>query len=118
MIKGIHGMFFSDEAQALREFLRDKLQLPNTDVGHGWLIFKFGEGDMGVHPTDFEGAPKSGTHDISFYCDDITQTVSELKGRGVEFDDEIKDQGYGHCIHFTMPGGVRVELYEPKYGKD
>ena len=30
-------------------------------------------------------------------------------------DDEIEDRRYGLCVHFTMPGGVRVELYEPKY---
>ena len=33
---------------------------------------------MGCHPADEEGAP-SGTHDISFYCDDIEKTVAELK---------------------------------------
>ena len=24
----------------------------------------------------------SGTHDISFYCDDVEETMAELKGRG------------------------------------
>ncbi len=117
MIKGVHAMFYSDKAEEMRAFVRDKLQLKTTDVGGGWLIFDFDKGDMGVHPTNFEGAPKSGTHDISFFCDDIHKTVEELKGRGVEFDGEITDQGYGHVIAFTMPGGVKVELYQPKYAK-
>jgi hypothetical protein len=117
MIKGVHAMFYSSEADALRAFIRDKLRLPSTDVGHGWLIFDFSEADLGVHPTDHPGSPATGKHDISFYCDDIESTVAELRGRGVEFSDQVSDQGYGLTIHFTMPGNVKVELYQPKYKK-
>ena len=117
MIKGMHGLFYSSEPEALRAFLRDKLQLSSTDVGEGWLIFDVPEADLGVHPTAPDGGSPSGTHAISFYCDDIKETVAELGGRGVTFDDEISDQGWGHLIHFTMPGGIRVDLYQPKYTK-
>src|SRR5690606_35671985 len=103
--------------EELRAFLRDRLQLPATDVGEGWLIFDVAAGELGVHPTHFPGSPPSGTHQISFFCDDIENTVAELRARGVEFDDGITDQGYGLAIHFTMPGDVRVELYEPRYEK-
>lgn len=116
MIQGVHAMFYSSEAEALREFIRDKLRLPHTDVGEGWLIFDLPEGDVGCHPTDHRGPP-SGTHSVSFYCDDIETTVSELQGRGVEFTDAISDRGYGLVTHFTMPGGVEVELYQPRYQK-
>jgi len=118
MIQGIHAMFYSSEAAELRAFLRDKLQLPFTDVGGGWLIFDAPSGDVGVHPTDHEGSPPSGTHDVSFFCDDIEATVAELRGRGVEFTDGVADQGYGLVTHFTMPGGVTVELYQPRYSKN
>ena len=117
MIKGVHAMFYSSEAQALREFMRDKLGLSHTDVGQGWLIFDVAEGDIGCHPTDHAGSPASGTHGVSFYCDDIQATVSELSQRGVKFDDGIVDQGYGLVTHFTMPGDVKVELYQPSYQK-
>lgn len=115
MITGIHGMFYSSEAEELRLFLRDKLGLPARDVGGGWLINDFAKADMGCHPIDHDGAPASGTHQVSFTCEDIEGTVKTLRERGVVFDDEITDQGYGLCIHFKMPGGVAVELYEPKY---
>ncbi len=39
MVRGVHTMFYTSEAEALREFLRDKLGFPATDVGGGWLIF-------------------------------------------------------------------------------
>jgi hypothetical protein len=116
MIKGIHGMFYSSKAAELRDFLRDKLALPFTDTGGGWLIFDFAAGDLGVHPTD-DDESMSGTHDISFFTDDLEGTVKELEARDVKFDDAISDQGYGLVTHFTMPGGVKVQLYQPKYSK-
>ena len=116
MIRGVHTMFYTSEADGLRAFLRDKLGLPATDVGEGWLIFDLPEADMGCHPVDDEGAV-SGTHDISFYCDDIEQTVSELKARGVEFTEPVADRGYGFVTHFRVPGGFQVQLYQPRYSK-
>ena len=118
MIKGVHTMFYSSEAKELRAFIKDKLQFSYTDTGDGWLIFDLPEADMGCHPAEGEDAKFSGKHDISFYCDDINETVNELKSRGVEFTDEITDAGYGLVTHFIMPGGVKVQLYEPMYKKE
>jgi hypothetical protein len=117
MITGIHGMFYSSQPTELRAFVRDKLRLPCTDVGEGWLIFDFRHGDLGVHPTANDTEAVSGQHDISFFTDDIAETVAELTARGVTFDDGIADYGYGLATHLTMPGGVRVQLYQPKYEK-
>ncbi len=116
MIRGLHAMFYSSQAAELRAFLRDKLGLKGTDVGDGWLIFDAPEADLGVHPTDGEEAP-SGTANISFYCDDITQTVRELRAKGVEFTQEVEDHGYGLVTFFKVPGGFTIQLYQPKYEK-
>jgi hypothetical protein len=117
MIRGLHGLFYSSDADATRAFLRDQLRLPYSDVGEGWLIFDLPEGDVGVHPLEEGGQPRAGTHDVSFYCDDIRGTVAELRARGVQFRGEVADQGYGLVTYLTMPGGVEVQLYEPKYVK-
>jgi predicted enzyme related to lactoylglutathione lyase len=117
LIKGVHTMFYSSEPDAFRSFLRDKLRLPHTDVGEGWLIFDLPEADMGCHPADPEHGAPSGTHNISFYCDDIQKTVAELKSRGVEFTHEIADHGYGLVTFFKAPGGFEVQLYQPRYTK-
>ena len=117
MIKGVHTMFCSSQPQELRAFIRDKLGFPHTDVGDGWLIFDLPEADMGCHPAEEQEGRGSGTHHISFYCDDIEKTVAELKGRGVEFTDEVTDMGYGLVTHFRVPGGFELQLYEPKYSK-
>ena len=122
MIKGVHTMFYSSDAEGLRIFLRDKLNLKATDVGGGWLIFDLPEADMGVHPSsenaeNGETSSPSGTHDISFYCDDIYKTVEELKSKGVTFKDGIEDQGYGLVTYFLVPGDFHIQLYQPKYEK-
>jgi catechol 2,3-dioxygenase-like lactoylglutathione lyase family enzyme len=116
MIRGVHTMFYSSEPEALRAFVRDKLGFSATDAGDGWLIFDLPEADMGVHPTEGAGPP-SGTPDISFYCDDIRQTVAELQEKGVQFAHDVEDHGYGLVTHFWMPGGFCVQLYEPRYRK-
>lgn len=116
MIRGVHTMFYTSEPEALRAFLRDKLGFPATDVGGGWLIFDLPAADMGCHPADATHAP-SGTHDISFYCDDIHRTVEDLKKRGVEFTKPVTDQGYGLAAYFKVPGGFELQLYQPSYSK-
>ena len=114
MIRGMHAMFYSSEARLLREFFRDKLGFPASDVGGGSLIFDATEADLGVHPTERDG-PASGTADISFYCDDVRQTVSELLAEGVEFAQEVEDRGYELVTHFRVPGGFTVQHYQPRY---
>jgi catechol 2,3-dioxygenase-like lactoylglutathione lyase family enzyme len=117
MIRGVHTMFYTSEPEALRAFLRDKLGFPATDVGGGWLIFELPEADMGCHPADEQDGVPSGTHSISFYCDDVHETRRELAERGVEFTDDVADRGYGLVTHFRMPGGLEVQLYQPLYEK-
>jgi hypothetical protein len=118
MIRGLHGLLYSSDESATRAFFRDQLQLPTNDIGGGWLIFDLPEADLGVHPVDTEdGGGTAGTHDVSFYCDDIQGTVAELQGRGVVFKGDIHDHGYGYVTYIDVPGGIVLQLYEPKYQK-
>ena len=54
-ITSIHTLIYSDDAPATRVFLRDVLGWPYVEDaaggGEGWLIFKSGRSEMGVHPT-------------------------------------------------------------------
>ncbi len=115
MIRGIHGLLYSKDAEATRAFFRDQVKLPGSDVGEGWWIFDFPEGDLGIHPA--EDPADAGLHDVSIYCDDIHGTVRELESRGVVFTAEVADHGYGLVTYFRVPGGIRVQLYEPRYVK-
>lgn len=115
MIRGIHGLLYSSDPEATRKFFREAMKLPGSDIGDGWWIFDFAEGDLGVHAV--EDPSDAGDHDVSFYCDDIHGTVADLKSRGVRFTQDVEDHGYGLVTHFTAPGGITIQLYEPRYEK-
>lgn len=119
MIRGVHTMFYTSEPEALRAFLRDVIGLEGTDVGGGWLIFDVPEAEMGCHPAETgEGhVVESGMPHISFYCDDLDETMAELRARGVEFVEDVADVGYGRHTRFVAPGDFTIELYQPSYRK-
>jgi catechol 2,3-dioxygenase-like lactoylglutathione lyase family enzyme len=117
MIRGMHAMFYTSQPEALRAFFRDKLGFTGFDVGDGWLIFNMNEADLGCHPAEVEQGNPSGMPSVSFYCDDIKQTVKELKDQGVEFVDEVADHGYGLVTHFRAPGDFNIQLFQPLYRK-
>jgi predicted enzyme related to lactoylglutathione lyase len=73
------------------------------------------EGDMGCHPADEKDGAVSGTHNISFCCDDMEKTVEELKVKGVNLKSKVEDQGYGFVTYFLAPGDLWIQLYQPKY---
>ncbi len=115
VILGVHGMFFSSRPSLTRAFLRDKLKLPSTDIGGGWLVFDVPVAQVSIHPKEQGPQHAPGMHDVSFLCDDLEGSVAELRSRGVKFDDAIEEHSYGFTIHFRMPGGIRAQLWEPKY---
>lgn len=110
MIKGVHALFHTTEPEAARAFIRDKLGLPYTDVGDGWLIFDAAAGDVGCHPSD------RAFHAISFYTDDLDATMAGLRSKGVELSPTVEEQ-WGVWTTFELPGGGPVQLYQPKYSK-
>ena len=109
MIQGMHGLLYSTDAEATRAFFRDILGFKATDVGDGWLIFPMPEAELGVHPGDGPG------FHVSFYTDDIEETVQNLQTRGVVFTKPIEDQGFGLVTFFEAPGGLEIQLYQPHY---
>jgi hypothetical protein len=64
---------------------------------------------VGVHPAE---AP---SHQITFMCDDIQGTVADLRAKGVRIDGEPEDQRFGITVMMTLPGDVKVMLYEPHH---
>lgn len=114
MIKGAHITFYTPQADALRTFFTDTLKFPSVDAGGGWLIFALPPADLGCHPIEPGGEIR---HELSFYCDDIHQTISELEARGIKFTSEVVDEGWGLSATFAMTGGGDVQLYQPRYAK-
>jgi len=80
----------------------------------GWLIFVLPPAELGVHPT-LEDTPKSGWHELFLMCNDIEQAVAQLREKGVEFTEDIQDQGFGLVTRFKIPGAGELQLYQPKH---
>jgi hypothetical protein len=85
----------------------------------GWLIFKSGPSEIGVHPTtnSEEGGSYSSPrhHSISLMCDDIAATRADLESRGATFTGDIEDMGFGLVVNLKLPGADDILLYQPKH---
>jgi len=113
MLIGSHSIIFSDDAEATRAFLRDKLGLTSVDAGEGWLIFALPPGEVAAHPSDEHS--QAGRSELYLMCDDVNATIAELKAKGVEVTSEVTDQGWGLMTTIKVPGAGELGLYEPRH---
>ncbi len=109
MIQGAHCIIYSQRPDADRDFLRDVLQLPFVDVGHGWLIFALPPAEIAVHPADGDAK-----HEIYFTCTDIHAFVAEMKSRGHACS-AVQEERWGSLTRLTLPGGGTIGVYQPKH---
>jgi catechol 2,3-dioxygenase-like lactoylglutathione lyase family enzyme len=114
-IIGAHMLLYTSEADALRSTLRDVFGFRFVDAGGGWLIFALPPSELGVHPAEGPTYDSGVRHQVSLMCDDIHATVAELRAKGIQIDGEPVDAGYGVTVMMTLPGGVKVQLYEPRH---
>ena len=119
MITAVHTLVYADDPEAARAFFRDVIGWPHVDAHGGWLIFRTGPSELGVHPTSSGDAGGASTieqhHEITLMCDDIEQTVEELKARGAELSRDVRDDPFGLTTTLKVPGAGEMMLYEPKH---
>ncbi len=109
-IVGAHVLLYTPQAEALRATLRDVFGWRHVDAGDGWLIFKLPPAELGVHPSEYEVR-----RDLSLMCDDLDATMAELRAKGIEFEGEPLDEGWGITITMVLPGDTKLLLYEPRH---
>ncbi len=114
-IVGAHMLLYTPEPEALRATLRDVFGWKHVDAGDGWLIFKLPPAELGVHPAEGPTYESGVRHQISFMCDDVQATVQELRAKGITVVGEPEDEGWGISVMLELPGGVAVQLYEPRH---
>jgi catechol 2,3-dioxygenase-like lactoylglutathione lyase family enzyme len=111
MIKGIHALLYSKDADATRTLFRDVLGFSAVDAGRGWLIFALPPAELGIHPDEKGNA---GT-ELYLMCDNVELTIDELRQKGVEIVRPVSDQGWGRVTAVRLPGGGELGLYEPRH---
>ena len=109
-INGVHALVYTSEPEAVRAIFRDIFGWQHVDAGDGWLIFALPPAELGVHP-----AEHLVRRDISLMCDDLPATIAELEAKGIEFDGEPTDEGFGIGVTMRLPGGTELLLYEPRH---
>lgn len=111
MINGVHSILYAHDAEKVRDFFRDVLEIKHIDAGHGWLIFALPPSELGIHPAE---AGEEFRCEMYLMCDNIQQTLSELRAKNVECGD-IVDQRWGLLSTITIPGGGRLGIYQPRH---
>ena len=109
-VVGAHVLLFSPEADALRATLRDVIGWDFVEAHPGWLIFALPPAELGVHPSDGDSK-----HELWLICDGLDATISELRGKGIEFRGAPEDRAFGIVTTMLLPGGAEVLLYERKH---
>ncbi|TPG14916.1 VOC family protein [Pedococcus bigeumensis] len=123
MITALHTLVYAQDPAAARDFFRDVLRFPATDTGGGWLIFRTGPSELGVHPSSWDHGGEGGTQvggtdqrfDLSLLCDDLATTMAELEERGAEFEGGVTEQSWGTTVQLVVPGAGTMTLYQPRY---
>src|SRR6478735_12123965 len=108
MISGVHAIIFTRDADALRAFLRDVLELPSVDAGGGWPIFALPPAELAAHPAE---QPGSGLY---LMCDDLEAAMAELRARDIELG-PVAEERWGRVTSLALPGGGELGLYEPRH---
>jgi hypothetical protein len=108
-IIGVHAIVYSKKADEVRALLRDVLGFASVDAGRGWLIFAMPPAELAVHPTEGES-----THELYLMCDDIEQTLDELRAKHVETS-AISDQPWGRLAHISLTSGESLGVYQPHH---
>lgn len=101
-------------------FPYDVLGWPYADAHGGWLIFRSGPSELGIHPTASTAAAESSSHvprhhEITLMCDNIEATRAELEARGATFSTGIEDAGFGRVMAMIIPGGGDMLVYQPRH---
>jgi len=109
MLTGAHVILYSQDPERDRDFLRDVLQLPHVDAGHGWLIFALPPSEVAVHPSEGSQA-----HELYFLCDDVHAFVASMERKKCTCS-PVEEQRWGSITHLTLPGGGKLGVYQPKH---
>ncbi len=111
MIIGAHSIIYSKDPEADRAFFKEVLELPNVDVGEGWLIFGLPPAEVAVHPSR-----KNDLHEFYLMCEDVTAFIKAMKKRGISCGPP-QNMAWGVLTQLALPGGGKLGVYQPRHAR-
>jgi predicted enzyme related to lactoylglutathione lyase len=109
LIKAAHIVIYTKDPEADQAFFRDVLKFSSVDAGQGWLIFAMPPLEAAFHDSE-----KNDQHELYLICDDIATTLKDLKSNNGKVS-EVSEQSWGRLATFTLPGGGKIGVYQPKH---
>jgi lactoylglutathione lyase len=102
---------FTSDIEEMKTFYRDRVGLAVGSESAFWVDFEAGPeapslGLLAVAPQQKREI------EMCFSAADLDSEVAALRGRGVEFLDEIRNEAFGRLIHLRDPEGNLVTLLE------
>ncbi len=107
MITGAHSIIYSASPDLDRAFLRDVLNLPNVDLGDGWLVFGLPPSEVAIHPSN-----ENNVHELYLMCDDVEAFIAQMENRKVACS-PVQRRDWGLLTEVTLPGGGKLGVYQP-----
>ena len=119
MITGAHILFYSQNAEADRDFFRDVLGFRSVDVGHGWLIFALPPAETAIHPTETDFSQAHAGQKLLgavlyLMCDDLRAQIAALATKGLQCT-EIQEVPWGISTSIPLPSSRALGLYQPSH---
>ncbi|MES1240403.1 MAG: extradiol dioxygenase [Acidobacteriota bacterium] len=119
MITGAHFLLYSTDPDADRAFLRDVLELPSIDIGHGWLIFALPPAEAAVHPADGDNLQTHAERPLLrsvlyLMCDDLDALLASLAAKNVSCS-PVSEASWGRKTTIPLPSGGEIGLYQPSH---
>ena len=117
MIIGAHVLIYTTNPDADRTFVRDVLEIPSIDIGHGWLIFGLPPAELACHPVDEGSGASDGRStpaELYLMCDDLHTQIAALEKRNVKCT-EVHTERWGIRTTIVLPSGAHLGLYQPTH---
>ena len=109
MIKGAHIVIIPRIRNLTEPFVAMYLKFSSVDAGHDWLIFVMPPLEAAFHDSE-----NNDQHELYLMPDDIAATLKDLKSKNVNVSD-VSERPWGKVATFTLPGGGKIGVYEPKH---
>jgi catechol 2,3-dioxygenase-like lactoylglutathione lyase family enzyme len=105
-----HVISFTSDIAKSRDFYRDAIGL--KVVADTPFMVNFANGGTGLMLLALSPGQKQEV-ELCFESDNVASAVDQLRARGVQFIDELRQLAFGSVIHFRDPEGNLLSILQP-----